>query len=167
MHEPEVVVQEDEACGAEAAVSARWLRRDGAGRGKWPVLTAGEYEERVRELDDWEASQVLRVYDVRADAHGAEEEGEAIEGAEEDLDGDDGVDEARQKLFGEDCVLFDQFREVIEAGSFRDARLLTLLKTLERLPSVWKLTDCECQESEPQEETQVANEGKNPHAMAY
>ena len=42
-----------------------------------------------------------------------EENGEAIDQSQERLDGDDGVDEAREEFAGEHGVLFYQFGEVI------------------------------------------------------
>lgn len=78
--------------------------------------TAGEDEERVRELDDGEAAQVLGVDDVGEDAQRAGAEREAVDCAEEDLHCDHGVDQAGEEFLREDGVLLDQFGEVVEAG---------------------------------------------------
>ncbi len=49
-------------------------------------------------------------------AEEGEEDGEAVDEGEENLNGDDGVDEAGEEFAREDGVLFDQFGEVVEAA---------------------------------------------------
>ncbi len=51
-------------------------------------------------------------------AHGqrCESPWEAIDDAEEELEGDDGVDHAGEDFFGKDGVFFDDLGEVVEAG---------------------------------------------------
>ena len=80
------------------------------------VYTAREDEQRVCQLDDGEAAQVLRVDDMAGHAEGAEADGEFVDEAEEDLEGYHGVYEAREELLGEDGVLFDELGEVVESG---------------------------------------------------
>lgn len=92
MAEPDVVVRQDE--------------------------DTGEQEDGFGELDDGEAPQVLRVQDVAGYAEGGEGPGEAVDEGEQELDGDDGVDEAVESLFRQDGVLFYQFGEVVEAGGW-------------------------------------------------
>jgi hypothetical protein len=53
-------------------------------------------EHRIGELDDGEAAQVQGVEGVARDGEGREGEREAIARGQEDLDGDDGLDEARE-----------------------------------------------------------------------
>ena len=96
----------------------------------------------------------MRVHDVREDAQRAQTEWEAVDEDEEDLHGDDGVDQARQQLLREDSVLLDEFGEVVEAGccmrrvkvSYDDSRKRSLkLSGREQRWSAWwrgALTDC-------------------------
>ena len=49
------------------------------------------------------------------DAEEGQEEWEAIDEEEQEMDGDDGVDELGEKPFGEDGMLFDQLGEVVES----------------------------------------------------
>lgn len=79
---------------------------------------AAQYEDRVSEFDDGEAAQVLHVDDVAGYAEGGEPEGEAVDGGEEGLQGDDGVYHAGEGLFGGDGVFFDDFGEVVEAAGY-------------------------------------------------
>lgn len=67
---------------------------------------AGGNEDRVGELDDWEATQVQRVDAMAEEGERREGEREAVDDCEENLESDDGVDEAVEQSFGEDCVLF-------------------------------------------------------------
>ena len=53
---------------------------------------------------------------MASDAEERQEDWESIDDGEEDLDGDDGVDEAGQQLPREDRVFFHEFREVVQAG---------------------------------------------------
>jgi hypothetical protein len=39
--------------------------------------------------------------------------GESIHDAEQDLQGDDGIDHALEQFLGEDCVFLNKFREVV------------------------------------------------------
>ena len=61
-------------------------------------------------------AQVAHVDGMAGDAHEGGEQGEAVDQRQERLDGDGGVDEAREELAGEDGVLFDQFGEVVESA---------------------------------------------------
>lgn len=58
-------------------------------------------------------AQVAHVDAMAGYADEGEENGEAIDQSQERLDGDDGVDEAREEFAGEHGVLFYQFGEVI------------------------------------------------------
>ena len=75
------------------------------GRGK--QLTTREYKHRIRQLYDWEMSQVPHVDGMARYTDGGEEEGEAVYEGEEGLDRYDGVDEAGEEFAREDGVLFD------------------------------------------------------------
>lgn len=55
---------------------------------------------------------------MRHDAHGGQFEREAIDEAEEDVDADNEVDEARKEVLGDHGVFFDELGEVVESGSF-------------------------------------------------
>ena len=46
------------------------------------------------------------------DAQCSKFEGEAIEKEEQDLNGDDNVNEAWNKFLGKNCVFFNKFREI-------------------------------------------------------
>ena len=57
--------------------------------------------------------------DAMADyAHGGEGKREAVDQGQEDLDGDDGVNEAREEFAGRYGVLLYQFGEVIESACY-------------------------------------------------
>ena len=53
---------------------------------------------------------------MRGDAEGGEVQGEFVDGGEEDLGADYGVDHVAEGFAGEDRVLFDELGEVVEAG---------------------------------------------------
>ena len=61
-------------------------------------------------------AQVAHVDGVARDADEGEEQGEAVDQRQERLDGDGGVDEAREEFARDDGVLFDQFGEVVESA---------------------------------------------------
>lgn len=52
---------------------------------------------------------------MREDAQDGRPKGESIDDAQHELQADDRVDQARQDAFGEDRVLFDELREIVEA----------------------------------------------------
>ena len=79
--------------------------------------TTGQQEQRIRQLDDRKAAQVLRVDDMAGDAEGAEGDWEAIHKEEKRLHADDAVDEAAEQFLREHGVLLDQLREVVKPGS--------------------------------------------------
>ena len=63
-------------------------------------------------------AQVAHV-DAMADyAYGGEGKREAVDQSQEGLDGDDGVDEAREELAGQYGMLLYQFGEVIESACY-------------------------------------------------
>lgn len=51
---------------------------------------------------------------MAGDGEGGEGEGEAVDGGEQELNGDDGVDESREEFLGQNGVFLDKFREVVE-----------------------------------------------------
>lgn len=55
---------------------------------------------------------------MREDAENGEEEGEAVDDAEQKLEGHDRVNELGEEALRDDGVLFDEFREVVEAGGY-------------------------------------------------
>ncbi len=71
------------------------------------IHTAREYKNRIAQFHNGEVAQVAHVDGMAGDAQRGEEEGEAIDGREEEEEGDDGVDEPRQEFPREDGVLFD------------------------------------------------------------
>lgn len=75
--------------------------------------TAGEDEDRIAQFDNGEVAQVAHVDCMAADAQRGEEDWEAIDCREEDLGGDDAVDEAGEEFAREHGVLFDEFGEVV------------------------------------------------------
>lgn len=75
---------------------------------------AGREEDGIGEFDDGEAAQVERVDDVAGDGEGGEGEGKAVDGGEQELNGDDGVDESREEFLGQNGVFLDKFGEVVE-----------------------------------------------------
>ena len=81
--------------------------------------TAREDEDRVREPHGGEEAQVLQVDRMAADAEQREPNGEAVHGHEEALQRDHAVDQPREQLLRRDGVLFHQFREVVQPGSWR------------------------------------------------
>jgi hypothetical protein len=106
--EPEVVVYDDESWGQVSQHGIRSAYR------RWDLRrTAGKQEGRLRQLDDREATQVLRIHAMADDAESAQTEGEAVDEEQEHLDADDAVDELCEQLLGEDGVLFDELREVV------------------------------------------------------
>lgn len=76
---------------------------------------ATRQEERVRQFDDGEVSQVGAVDDVAPDAQEGQVPGEAVDEPQEKLRCDDGPDQSLQEFGAEDGVFLDQFGEVIEA----------------------------------------------------
>jgi hypothetical protein len=70
--------------------------------------TAGHQEDRIGQLHDREAAKVLHVYDMADHAQECELDGKAVDDTEQDLDGDDNVDEARKQSLGEDGMFLDQ-----------------------------------------------------------
>lgn len=71
------------------------------------IHTAREYENRIAQLDDGKVSQVAHVDGMAGDAQRGQEQGEAIDGREEEEEGDDGVDEAGEEFAREHGVLLD------------------------------------------------------------
>lgn len=119
--EPEEVVYEDQNCFRSGQLSCHCFPAFPASLGKEGKAgrvrhTAGENEDGVGELDDGEVAQVAHVDGMAGDAEGGEEEGEAIDCGEEDLGGDDAVDEAGEEFAREDGVLFDELGEVVESA---------------------------------------------------
>ena len=94
---------------------------------------AAREEDGIGEFDDGKTAQVEGVDDVGGDGDGGEPERESVDEGEKDLDADDGIDHAGERLFGEDGVFFDEFGEVVEARG-----------------------DGQCEEEESEEEAQVA-----------
>lgn len=92
----------------EVCYESRWLSR----------RTAGQQEQRVIQLDNWKAPQILRVDDMADDAEHAETDWKAVDEQEESLDADDTVDEAIQKSLGKDCVFFHELREVVQSRCY-------------------------------------------------
>ena len=75
--------------------------------------TAGRYEHRIAKPDDREMSKVTHVDAMADDAEEGERDGEAIDEGKENLDGDDGIDEAGKDFSCEDGVFFNEFGEVV------------------------------------------------------
>ena len=78
------------------------------------------------------------------DAKDGQPEGETVDEAEEKLQDHDGVDEARKEAFGDNGVLFDQFREIIETRG-----------------------DGQGEEAEAHDGAEIAHERKNPHLVCH
>ena len=70
-------------------------------------LTTRKYKHRIRQLDNWEVSQIPHVHRMACYTDGGEEEGEAVDEGEEGLDRDYAVDEAGEQFAREHGVLFD------------------------------------------------------------
>lgn len=85
-----------------------------------PVIQQNQYatqqEYWVCEFDDRKAAEVQSVDDVGADTEKRREEREFVDGEEEELEGYDDVDEAREGAFGDYAVFFDDFGEVVESA---------------------------------------------------
>lgn len=79
--------------------------------------TTGQQEQRIRQLDDRKAAQVLRVDDMAGDAEGAEGDWEAVDEEEKRLYANDAVDEAVEQFLREDGVFLDKLGEVVKPGS--------------------------------------------------
>jgi hypothetical protein len=60
--------------------------------------TARRKQKRICQFDNRKSAQVLHIHDVTRDAQQGKAEGEAVDYAEEDLDYDDGIDEAREQF---------------------------------------------------------------------
>lgn len=75
--------------------------------------TAGQQECRLRQLDDGEATQVLRIHAMADDTESAQAERETVDEEQEDLNADDAVDKLCEQLLCEDRVLFYELREVV------------------------------------------------------
>lgn len=99
-------------------------------------------EERIGQLDDREMSQVRGIHGVTGDSQQRQVPGESIDKPEEDLGGDDSVDEVFEQFRTENRVFFDEFGEVIEARR-----------------------DGEGEERKTQNQADVAHEGQNPHGV--
>lgn len=56
---------------------------------------------------------------MRHDADEGEELRKAIDEGEEGLDGDDGIYHARQKSLCNDCMLFDELRQIVQSRSLK------------------------------------------------
>lgn len=63
-------------------------------------------------------AQVAHVDAMAGYADEGEERREAVDQSQEGLDGDDGVNEAREEFAGENGVLFNQFGEVIQSACY-------------------------------------------------
>ena len=63
-------------------------------------------------------AQVAHVDAMAGYAYGGEGNRKAVDQSQKDLDGDDGVNEAREKFAGRYGVLLYQFREVIESACY-------------------------------------------------
>ena len=55
---------------------------------------------------------------MAGDTDEGEADGETVNESEQDLDGDDGIDEAGEKFAGQNGVLFDQFGKIVESTGF-------------------------------------------------
>jgi hypothetical protein len=130
--EPEVVVKQDE-CYRGVSYDGFRARQEGVRR------TAGEEEEWWSEFYNGEVLQVLEVYYVAEYCESGEFEREAVDEAEEKLQGYYAVDEACEEFFAEYGVLFDEFREVVEAGCCVRLWLVNVGRWLARRTR----TDCE------------------------
>lgn len=95
------------------------------------------------------------------------EKGEAIDEAKEQLQGHDTVDEFGQDLLGDDGMLFDELRQIIESGGCvrneDDTRSADCLRAV-----IWyclsPLTNGQGQETEAHDGAKVAHQRENPHA---
>ena len=70
--------------------------------------TTGSQEERIAQFDEREAPHIAQVYDMGYDSEAGEEKGEAVDDAEEQLQGHDGVYQAREEALGDDGVLLNE-----------------------------------------------------------
>ena len=97
---------------------------DGEERGEGKVrLTARHDEDRVAQSNDREMPEVLVVNRVATDAQKGKPYGEAVDEAEEHLEGDDGVDETGQEFLRGDGVLFNELGEVVETRCYCSAMI--------------------------------------------
>lgn len=93
------------------------LEEDGSGEEReHGGLTAGDKENGIGELDDWEATEVLEINDVTQDAQRAKWNGKSVDNDEEDLRHDDGVYHACEEFLCYHRVLFHELGEVVEPG---------------------------------------------------
>lgn len=96
---------------------------------------------------------------MRKDAEERKEEWEGVEEPEEDLRRDDNIDEACEKLSGEDSVLLNELRQVIEARCYTKR----LLAQGQGRSQGSKLTYRKCEECEANEYAEIPDERKYPH----
>lgn len=143
-------------------LSIQWNRIFGANFVSRLVLTTGQNEYRIAQLDNREMPQVAHVHEMTTDAKKGEKDRETINEREEQLGRDDGVDQAREELARQDCVFFDQFREVIESGCCSVANAVSR-KSQKRWTERSHLTDCQGQEEEAQKHSSIPDQRKDPH----
>ena len=60
-------------------------------------------------------TEVARIDSMAANAEQGEEWREAVHEGQQDLDGDDTVDDAREKLLCEDGMFLDKLRKVVQS----------------------------------------------------
>ena len=83
--------------------------------------TTGEEKDRIRQLNDGEVAQVLQVDDMAAYAKQGQPHREAVDDQEQELQDDNAVDEAGEKLLGEDGMFFNELGEVVESRCWKEA----------------------------------------------
>ena len=99
--------------------------------------------------------EVAPVYSMAGDTDQREADGETVDESEEDLNGDDKVDEAGEKFTGQNGVLFDQFRKIVESTGF--AGLPVSASGAGTLKAGVERTNCKSEEAEAQDDPKVAN----------
>ena len=92
---------------------------------------------------------------MTGDTDEGEADGETVDESEEDLNGDDGVDEAGEQFAGQNGVLFDQFGKIVESTGF--ARLPVSAKGKGINQAGVERTNGKSEEAEAQEDPEVAN----------
>ena len=92
---------------------------------------------------------------MTGDTDQGEADGETVDESEENLDGDDGVDEAGEQFAGQNGVLFDQFRKIVESTGF--CRLPVSASGEGMTQAGVEHTNGKSEEAEAQEDPQVAD----------
>lgn len=70
---------------------------------------AGENEERIGELDDWEAAQIARIHQVGEDTQEGEPKWQSIKEPEQHLNAYNAIDQSGEQATCDHCVFFYQF----------------------------------------------------------